>query len=99
MPKDQNRSFDDAHPTNDLLRMTSIAPDGVLDLRKTKCPLNFVKAKLALEKKAIGEQVDIWVLTDAESALNIPQSLRQEGHVVDFLEAVDNIQPLRVTRG
>jgi TusA-related sulfurtransferase len=41
-----------------------------LDLRKTNCPLNFVKAKLALEKIDVGDVLELWILTQAESALN-----------------------------
>lgn len=51
-----------------------------LDLRTTKCPLNFVKTKLALEKLAIDDVLEIWILTEGESAINIPQSIQQEGH-------------------
>jgi len=55
-------------------------PVQVLDLRTTKCPLNFVKTKLALEKLAIGEILEVWIVPDGESAINIPQSIQQEGH-------------------
>lgn len=54
----------------------------LLDLRQTKCPLNFVKAKLALEKMAAGQRLEIWLAAEGESALNVPESLRQEGHTV-----------------
>jgi TusA-related sulfurtransferase len=53
-----------------------------LDLRKTKCPLNFVKAKLALEKIAVGDVLELWILPDAPSALNLPESFTQEGQGV-----------------
>ncbi|MFN7311140.1 MAG: sulfurtransferase TusA family protein [Vampirovibrionales bacterium] len=53
-----------------------------LDLRKTKCPLNFVKAKLALEKIAVGDLLELWILPHAESALNLPESFTQEGQGV-----------------
>jgi tRNA 2-thiouridine synthesizing protein A len=58
-----------------------------LDLRKTKCPLNFVKAKLALEKLAIGEVLEVLLLTTGDSALNVPNSFRQEGQNVAVLPA------------
>ncbi len=57
-----------------------------LDLRSTKCPLNFVKTKLALEKLAVGETLEIWILPEGESAINIPNSIRQEGHTVVSIE-------------
>ncbi len=53
-----------------------------LDLRTTKCPLNFVKTKLALEKLNTGDHIEVIITADGESALNIPNSVRQEGHIV-----------------
>lgn len=60
-------------------------PIKTLDLRKTKCPLNFVKAKLAAEKLQPGECLEVWVETTGESAENVPNSLRQEGYAVELV--------------
>jgi TusA-related sulfurtransferase len=57
-------------------------PKQRLDLRTTKCPLNFVKTKLALEKLNIGDVLEIIILSDSQSSLNIPQSIVQEGHTI-----------------
>lgn len=62
--------------------MTDFTPQQTLDLRGTKCPLNFVKTKLALEKLAVGDILEVWIDADGESAINIPNSIRQEGHEV-----------------
>jgi TusA-related sulfurtransferase len=62
--------------------MNDLTPKQTLDLRTTKCPLNFVKTKLALEKLAIGDILEIWILTEGESAINIPKSIAQEGHEI-----------------
>jgi TusA-related sulfurtransferase len=74
----------------------------LMDLRKTKCPLNFVKAKLALEKLAIGEVLEVLLLTTGDSALNVPRSFRQEGHKVSILPADacgdDTLQVLHIER-
>ncbi len=71
----------------------------VLDLRQTKCPLNFVKAKLALEKVGISEKIEVWILTQTESALNLPESLRKEGQYVElFPPDADGKQILSITR-
>lgn len=59
-----------------------MTPKQTLDLRTTKCPLNFVQTKLALEKLSPGELLEIWILTESQSAINIPQSIAQEGHTV-----------------
>jgi TusA-related sulfurtransferase len=62
--------------------MTDLTPQTTLDLRKTKCPLNFVKTKLALEKLLPGDLLEVWIESQGESAINIPNSIRQEGHAV-----------------
>jgi TusA-related sulfurtransferase len=67
-----------------------------IDLRKTKCPLNFVKAKLALEKLAIGDVLEVWLLTSGDSALNVPKSFQQEGQSVAILPANANDDTLQV---
>jgi tRNA 2-thiouridine synthesizing protein A len=62
----------------------------VLDLRQTKCPLNFVKTKLALEKLSLGDCLEIWIIAEAESAINIPQSIAKEGHqIIDKINEDD----------
>jgi TusA-related sulfurtransferase len=65
-------------------------PQKTLDLRTTKCPLNFVQTKLALEKLALGDILEVWILPGAESALNIPKSIVQEGHrIVETCRTLD----------
>jgi TusA-related sulfurtransferase len=67
-----------------------------LDLRKTKCPLNFVKAKLALEKLVIGEVLEVLLLTTGDSAFNVPNSFRQEGQAVALLPPSPDDNTLQV---
>ena len=57
-------------------------PQHSINLRGIKCPLNFVKTKLALEKLPIGGVLEVWIDSDSESAINVPNSLSQEGHEV-----------------
>lgn len=52
-----------------------------VDLRGVCCPVNFVKAKLALEEIEKGEILEI-ILDEGEPILNVPRSLKEEGHVV-----------------
>jgi TusA-related sulfurtransferase len=66
--------------------MTPPIPKQTLDLRTTKCPLNFVKTKLALEKLATGDILEIWIGTESQSSINIPQSIAQEGHTIVFTD-------------
>ena len=51
----------------------------VIDLRGVSCPINFVKAKLALEGLANGEPARI-LLDDGEPVKNVPRSLKADGH-------------------
>lgn len=57
-------------------------PSAQLDVRKTKCPLNFVKARLALEKLPVGAVLEVWIDADSDSVMNIPQSMAASGHTV-----------------
>ncbi len=52
-----------------------------LNLIGVKCPLNFVKAKLALEKMPAGEQLEI-LLDPGEPAETVPKSLMTEGYEI-----------------
>jgi TusA-related sulfurtransferase len=67
-----------------------------IDLRKTKCPLNFVKAKLALEKLPLREVLEVWLLSSGDSALNVPRSFEQEGHSVSILPADGDDETLQI---
>jgi len=50
-----------------------------LDLRGVICPYNFVKTKLMLETMSPGQVLAV-ILDEGEPMLNVPQSIRQEGH-------------------
>lgn len=52
-----------------------------VDLRGVACPLNFVKAKLELEKIAVGQILEI-LLDDGEPVRNVPESFAQQGQEV-----------------
>ena len=52
-----------------------------IDLHGVACPMNFVKAKLALEELDAGERVEV-ILDEGEAMLNVPRSLRDEGHKI-----------------
>ncbi len=57
-----------------------------LDLRGVPCPLNLVKAKLALEKVAVGDILEIEI-DDGEPIQNLPVSLVRQGQEV--LETIE----------
>ncbi|HOP73678.1 MAG TPA: sulfurtransferase TusA family protein [Bacillota bacterium] len=50
-----------------------------LDLHGVVCPLNFVKTKLALETLNSGEWLEV-ILDEGDAMLNVPRSLKEEGH-------------------
>jgi tRNA 2-thiouridine synthesizing protein A len=55
--------------------------DRTLDIKGQVCPLTFVRAKLALEKMAIGEVLEI-IVDHQPAAVNVPRSMEQEGQTV-----------------
>ncbi len=52
-----------------------------LDLRGTLCPLNFIRSRLALEKLAPGDDLEI-LLDRGEPEQMVVEGLLQEGHGV-----------------
>lgn len=50
-----------------------------IDVRGITCPMNFVKAKLALESIGEGERLKI-MIDDGEPVRNVARSLISEGH-------------------
>jgi anaerobic sulfite reductase subunit C len=52
-----------------------------LDLRGVCCPLNFVKAKLAMDRIKSGDTIEFY-LDDGEPIVNVSRSLKDEGHQV-----------------
>lgn len=78
----------------------SPAPDGPshkVDLRGVPCPLNFVKTKLAIEKIAIGQVVEI-ALDEGEPIRNVPASVTGQGQEVVETLKVDDYFLLRIRR-
>jgi len=71
----------------------------VIDLRGVSCPMNFVKAKLALEEMEIGETARI-LLDDGEPVKNVPRSLKADGHkLLGLKQADDGHYVLEVEKG
>jgi tRNA 2-thiouridine synthesizing protein A len=52
-----------------------------LDLTGVQCPMNWVRARLALERMAAGERLEL-VLDEGEPLESVPLSAREEGHDV-----------------
>jgi TusA-related sulfurtransferase len=52
-----------------------------LDLTGVLCPMNWVRARLELERLAPGERLEL-VLDPGEALDSVPRSAREEGHRV-----------------
>ena len=53
----------------------------LLDLRGVACPLNFVRAKVALGRLELGAELEV-LLDSGEPAVSVPRALREEGQLV-----------------
>jgi sulfite reductase (ferredoxin) len=77
---DANLQFRLAPLENPQTTPVAVVTDA-LDLRGVACPMNFVKAKVALEKIALGDSLEI--LLDAGAPINnVPASLRDQGQEI-----------------
>ncbi|HEX9401660.1 MAG TPA: sulfurtransferase TusA family protein [Anaeromyxobacter sp.] len=61
------------------------APPTVVDLRPYACPLTYVKTRIALERLAVGERLELW-LAGGEPVESVPRSAAEEGHQVLVVE-------------
>ena len=52
-----------------------------LDITQEHCPMTFVKAKLALEKLAAGDQLEVF-LSEGEPLQSVPRSAAEQGYKV-----------------
>jgi sulfite reductase (ferredoxin) len=73
------------------------SPSHKVDLRGVPCPLNFVKAKLELEKVDVGEVLEIQ-LDEGEPTRNVPGSFVQQGQEVLAVVKVADHVCIRVRR-
>jgi len=69
----------------------------VIDLRGVACPLNFVKAKLELEKLGTGSILEV-LLDEGEPARNVPESFVQQGQDVIEIKDVGEYFSMKVRR-
>lgn len=67
------------------------------DLRGVACPMNFVMAKIALEKIEIGQTLEI-LLDPGESVRNVPESFTEQGQEVIAVEEAGEDFVVKVKR-
>ncbi len=68
--------------------MQGIKIDQNIDLRGVSCPLNYVKTKLKLEEMEVGQILEV-LLDDGESIVNVPRSVKEDGHKILKIEQVE----------
>ncbi len=68
-----------------------------LDLSGVKCPINFVMAKVELEKIPIGKTLEV-ILDDGAPIRNVPESFKNQGQEVIKVERLEGISNLMIVR-
>ncbi len=63
------------------------APRARVDLRPYACPITYVKTRIALERLALGDVLEVW-LAAGEPVESVPRSAEEEGHRVVAVEAL-----------
>jgi TusA-related sulfurtransferase len=66
--------------------------DQYLDITSDICPMTFVRAKLLLERMAIGE-IALICLNYGEPLENVPKSLREHGYDIRDLRPAQSERP------
>ena len=94
---DSNLNFRLKPVVNNTGNTENRAGGHIVDLRGVACPLNFVKAKLELEKIDIGEIID-FLLDDGEPVRNVPASFQEQGQDVVGVKKSSGYFRVRVRR-
>jgi tRNA 2-thiouridine synthesizing protein A len=58
-----------------------------VDITEDRCPMTFVRTRLALDKMLVGEKLEV-ILRGGEPAQNVPKSAKELGHIVGPLNAI-----------
>ncbi|MEN6396502.1 MAG: sulfurtransferase TusA family protein [Methanoregula sp.] len=69
-----------------------------VDLHCVVCPLNFVKTKLALEELEPGDLLEV-ILDEGDAMLNVPRSLKEEGHRIVKVEPLGEMFRVVIEKG
>ncbi len=69
-----------------------------LDVTKEHCPMTFVKTKIALEKLAAGDTLEV-LLTKGEPLDNVPKSATEQGYnVLSTLHVSGDIYQVSISK-
>ena len=74
-------------------------PDSHIDITAETCPMTFVRTRLALDRLAPGQVLEV-LLKGEEPRRNIPRTALEQGHaVLEQHERADGALCLRLRRG
>jgi sulfite reductase (ferredoxin) len=84
-----------------IVQKTSVETDEtknhIIDLRGVACPLNFVKAKLELEKLGAGDVLEV-LLDEGEPVRNAPASFAEQGQEILEIKSIGDYYCVKVRR-
>ncbi len=86
------------HPTAPAAAPTVPVADLEKDFRGISCPMNFVKAKMALTQLSAGQVLRI-LLDDGEPIDNVPRSIESEGHTLISTIRQSNYWEVTIRKG
>lgn len=69
-----------------------------VDLHGVSCPMNFVKTKAALSTIATGEILEV-ILDEGDAILNVPRSVKEEGHQIINVENLGETFRVLIKKG
>ena len=89
---DANLKFKIKPVSSTIPKEDTHSKSSIVDLRGVTCPLNFVKAKLALEQVQIGQTLE-FLLDEGEPIKNVPDSFVNQGQeVIEKTKLQDHYQ-------
>lgn len=77
--------------------MGAIKVDEKIDITKEFCPMTFVKTKLKLESMRPGQILEV-TLKEGEPLINVPRSIKDEGHRILDITKEGTIYKLLIER-
>jgi TusA-related sulfurtransferase len=69
-----------------------MTPRARIDVRAFACPITWVKTRVALERLAVGDLLEVW-LGDGEPVASVPRTAIEDGHRLIALEPLADAAP------
>ena len=80
-----------------MRKMETHKVDNQIDITKEICPMTYVKTKLKLETMTSGQVLEV-LLRDGEPLMNVPKSIKAEGHKILAVSQEGNFFKLLIER-